>query len=289
MINKSYITLFIFFVTSISFAQKLAKSGDFYRLKNIIPVEGRQGIAADDEFYYVSSSTALYKYTKDGELVGENKNPFKHISKEVNHLGDIDVNQGEIITGVEHFDAGKVKNIQIAIYNTNDLSFKKAIEFKDMEQPEVAGVTVDKEKNIAWMVDWTEGYYIYKYDLETEEYLGKVHLQPSPQWQQGAFFIEGGELLITADDGDADLEEPDNIYITNLSNTNKTTAEVYKFREMNEFERTGEIEGISIDPITHDLLVLNNRGAIIKKGMPSGFYPDYEEEIHEVYVFERLK
>ena len=38
--------------------------GAEYRLKRVIPVEGRQGIAADSAYYYVSGSTALYKYDK---------------------------------------------------------------------------------------------------------------------------------------------------------------------------------------------------------------------------------
>ena len=33
--------------------------GSEYRLKRVIPVEGRQGVAADSNFYYVSGSTAL--------------------------------------------------------------------------------------------------------------------------------------------------------------------------------------------------------------------------------------
>ena len=40
--------------------------GSEYRLKRVIPVEGRQGVAADSNFYYVSGSTALYKYDKQG-------------------------------------------------------------------------------------------------------------------------------------------------------------------------------------------------------------------------------
>ena len=33
-------------------------------------------------------------------------------------------------------------------------------------------------------------------------------------------------------------------------------------------------------------LVLYNRGAKIIQGMPSGFYDGYDEEIHEVFVYE---
>ena len=43
------------------------------------------------------------------------------------------------------------------------------------------------------------------------------------------------------------------------------------------------------DPATDDLLVLANRGARIVLGMPRGFYPGYDGEVHEVYVFEKVK
>lgn len=267
-------------------AQNLAQRGEFYKLKKVIEVAGRQGIAIDNDYYYVSSSVGLYKYTKDGELVTKNEKPFVGFAKEVNHFGDIDIHNGELITGVEWFDSGNVRNIQIAIYDAKDLSYKYSIDFGEIEQPEVCGITIDRKNNIAWMGDWTLGDYIYKYDLNTKKYLGKVHLQPSPQWQQGAYYVDG-KLLITADDGDADLNEPDNIYIADVSNPTHTAVDVVKFRPMTEFKKAGEIEGLSIDPTNDDLVVLNNRGAIIKMGMPKGFYPGYTTEIHELYIYER--
>lgn len=269
-------------------AQKLAKSGSDYKLKKVIPVEGRQGIAIDKDYYYVSSSTALFKYDKEGKLLLKNDKPFTNFEKEVNHFGDIDVYNGEIYTGVEWFDFGNVRNIQIAVYDAKTLAYKYSIDFGEIEQPEVSGITIDKKNNIAWMSDWTLGWYVYKYDLKNKKYLGKVHLQPSPQWQQGVFYVDG-KLLITADDGDSDLNEPDNIYIADVSNPDKTTTDVTMYRPIPEFKRAGEIEGLSIDPTNDDLVILNNRGAIIKMGMPSGFYEGYDKEIHELYIFEKTK
>lgn len=269
-------------------AQQLAPSGSDYRLKKVIPVEGRQGIAIDENYYYVSSSTALFKYDKNGALITKNETPFKSFTKEVNHFGDIDVHNGEIITGVEWFESGNVRNIQIAVYDANTLNYKYSIDFGEIEQPEVSGITIDRKNNIAWMTDWTSGWYIYKYDLNTRKYLGKVHLQPVPQWQQGIYFVDG-KVLITADDGDSDLNEPDNIYIADVSDPNQTRTTVTLYRAIPEFTRAGEIEGLSIDPSNNDLVILNNRGAIIKMGMPSGFYPGYDREIHELYIFERIR
>ena len=54
--------------------------GSEYRLKRVIPVEGRQGVAADSNFYYVSGSTALYKYDKQGRLAAKNERPFEGLA-----------------------------------------------------------------------------------------------------------------------------------------------------------------------------------------------------------------
>jgi hypothetical protein len=51
------------------------------------------------------------------------------------------------------------------------------------------------------------------------------------------------------------------------------------------FRDVGEIEGIDFDPVSEEMLVLSNRGKRIIRGMPTGLYPGYEREIHEVYVY----
>ena len=63
--------------------------GSEYRLKRVIPVEGRQGVAADSNFYYVSGSTALYKYDKQGRLAAKNERPFEGLPGQylVQHCG----------------------------------------------------------------------------------------------------------------------------------------------------------------------------------------------------------
>lgn len=88
----------------------------------------------------------------------------------------------------------------------------------------------------------------------------------------------GGRMLISADDGDADLDEPDNLYVADLRD-GKSYATVLPFRSMADFRRPGEIEGLAVDPATDDLLVLANRGARIVLGMPRGFYPGYDGEV----------
>lgn len=79
--------------TSACFAQHI---GTEYRLKKVIPVDGRQGIAIDNDYYYVSDTRALYKYDKQGNLIMKNDAPFHH-PELANHFGDIDIFKGKSI------------------------------------------------------------------------------------------------------------------------------------------------------------------------------------------------
>ena len=262
--------------------------GEEYRLRRVIPVEGRQGIAADSAYYYVLGSTVLYKYDKQGRLVACNDRPFEGLPLAANHIGDIDVWNGEIYAGIETFEDGRGEHIQVAVYDAETLLWKRSIAWEPASgQVEVCGLAVDRDGGMVWMADWVDGRYVYGYDLATGKYVRKVHLRPVPQWQQGIFMVDG-RMLISADDGDADLDEPDNLHIADLRD-GKSYAAVLPWRMMTDFRRAGEIEGLAIDPATDELLVLSNRGSRIVLGMVRGFYPGYDRELHELYVYERVK
>lgn len=281
-----FLMIMLFSQISVFSAPTLGKE---YKLSKVIEVEGRQGIAVDENYYYVSSSTELFKYDKEGNLVQKNSAPFGKLEKEANHFGDIDVWNGEIYTGIEIFEFGTSKNIQVAVYDAETLEYKYSIPWNaDSGQVEVCGLTVDRDKNTVWMADWTKGRYLYRYDLKTKKYSGKIHLRPDPQYTQGIFCIDG-KILISADDGDADFDESDNIYICDVSDYKKSATYVTLFREMKDFNRAGEIEGLAIDPVTSDLLVLANRGTKVDRGMPVGFYDGYTKEIHELYIYKKIK
>ena len=257
---------------------------DGYRLLRILEVAGRQGIATDGERYFNSGSTALYVYSKEGELLAENDEPFVDLVKPANHIGDISVHDGELFAGIEWFDDGRGTDIQIAIYDAETLQFKRSVDWSpDSGQVEVSALAVDAESGLVWMTDWVDGTYVYRYDLATETYAGKLHLRPVPQWQQGIAAFEGS-LYITADDGDAESDEADNLWRV-PAETGATAAYVTHEKVFTEFRRAGEIEGIDFDRAAGEMLVLANRGKRIVLGMPKGLYPGYECEIHEVYVY----
>lgn len=258
--------------------------GDEYSLGYTIEVAGRQGVASDGKYLYVSSSTALYKYTRYGILEASNENPFTSLELEANHFGDIDVYDGNIYTGIETFIDGVGKNIQVAVYDAETLEYKYSIPWNaESGQVEVCGLAVDRDNNRVWMADWVQGHELYCYDLETGEYVGKTTLDPAPRLQQG-IFCKDGQILISSDDGDADNDEPDHIYC--CTPVIGDTVKVEMWREMGDFERAGEIEGITMDPTNDDFIVLSNRGSRIVLGMVKGFYEGYESEIHELYVYQ---
>ena len=263
---------------------------DGWTLARVMEVGGRQGIASDGEYYYVSGSTALYKYRKDGELVRSDIDPFRSLELSANHIGDIDVYNGEIYAGIETFIDGVGQNIQVAVYDAETLEWKRSIPWNPASgQVEVCGLAVDKEHGRVWMADWVQGTHLYCYDLKTGEYVGKVALDPAPGLQQG-IVCKGGSIIISCDDGDAEKNLPDNLYVCEIypSGSSVLPEQVRPelYRTMSDFRRTGEIEGLSIDPLTGELIVLANRGARIILGMPKGFYPGYDREIHELYIYE---
>ena len=241
-------------------------------------------MATDGERYYVSGSAALFVYSKKGELLLENKEPFKSLAKKANHIGDISVLGGEIYAGIEWFEDGRGQNIQIAVYDAETLAYKRSIDWNpESGQVEVSAIAVDAANDAIWMTDWVSGSYIYRHSLSTGAYAGKLHLRPVPQWQQGIAAF-GGQLYVTADDGDAEEGEDDNLWRVKAE-TEASAAYVVHEKAFTEFRRQGEIEGIDFDARAREMLVLANRGKRIVLGMPKGLYPGYDREISEIYVY----
>ena len=256
-----------------------------YKLLRVFEVKGRQGVASDGASYFVSGNTSLYRYSETGELLASNENALEGLPLAANHIGDISVYQGEIYAGIEWFEDGQGKNIQVAIFDAKDLSYKRAVPWEPASgQVEVSGVAVDPLRSSIWMTDWVNGRYLYRYDLETGAYSGKSHLRSPPQWQQGIAALVD-YLYMTADDGDAEDGEVDNIWRVSAVSQD-TAAYVTHEHALHELRQVGEIEGITFDQAAGEMLVLANRGKRIILGMPQGLYPGYDREIHELYIYQ---
>lgn len=262
-----------------------------YQLNGVQEVTGRQGITTDGEYYYVSGSTTLVKYDSNWNEVARNEKPFEEgYSLEVNHIGDIDVYNGELYLGVEYFMDGVGTNIQIAIYDTETLTLKRTFPFDESTgQLECSGITVNPDDNVVTMCSWVgeeSGRYLYEYDLTTGAFQRKIHLQCPPQWVQGVLYYDGSYYL-TADDGTADEKEADHLYRVDINDG--TSATVVLERTFDDVIFQGEIEGLAINPKTNQFLLLYNRGSQIVLGMVKGFYPGYTREITEVFIYDMSK
>ena len=66
----------------------------------------------------------------------------------------------------------------------------------------------------------------------------------------------------------------------------KTSANVVLERTFDDVILQGEIEGLTFNKETKQFLLVYNRGARIILGMPKGFYEGYDEEIHEVFIYD---
>lgn len=259
-----------------------------YVLNRSVEVNGRQGVCYENGYYWVSGSKSLAKYDKDWNLVSENKEPFEGYEIEVNHIGDIDVYNNELYIGAEYFMDGVGTNIQIAVYDGDTLKLKRTFPFESSSgQLECSGIAVDPDSRTVWMCSWVgeeSGKYLYKYDLDTGAYLGKVEMKAPPKWLQGIAYYEGS-FYLSSDDGDADNDEPDHIYKTTILD-DATECVLYEEKAFDDVIRQGEIEGLTFDKEKQQLLLLYNRGARIILGMPSGFYEGYDHEISEVFIYD---
>jgi hypothetical protein len=255
-----------------------------FELLRVIEVQGRQGVATDGDAYFVSGSQALYVYDKQGRLLAGNETPFAGMEAEANHIGDISVHDGELYAGIEQFLFGKAQDIRIAVYDASSLAYKRAISWSPASgQVEVSAVAVDTDNDTIWMTDWTNGAELYHYSLSTGEYTGTMHLNPAPSAPQG-ITVHAGYLYITADDGDAETEEADGLWQVPADPLAQSGKPV-RIKTFTEFRRAGEVEGLDFDQQAGEMVVLSNRGKRIVQGMPTGLYPGYDREIHELYVY----
>lgn len=260
-----------------------------YTLSGVHEAAGRQGVCAEDGYYWVSGSATLTKYDSDWNVVAENNEPLKGYKWKVNHIGDIDVYQNDLFLGVELFVEGEASNIQVAIYDGDTLEKKWVFPLHaETGQIECSGIAIDPDSDTVYLSAWGNdeaGSCLYMYDLTSGDFKGTLEMEPAPKWIQGVT-CHDGQLYITCDDGDAESGEPDSLYRLDVDEDRSKATVVFEYA-LTDVTEQGEIEGLNVDKESGQMLILYNRGAIIRDGHIAGFREGYTEEVHEVFVYER--
>ena len=259
-----------------------------YVRTEVVDVGGRQGVCTDGEHYWVSGSGVLIKYDRDWNELAVNKKPLGDFEEKVNHIGDLDVYKDELYIVAEYFANGLGDNIQIAVYDADTLEFKRFLSFApESGQQECSGIAVNPDTGTLWLCSWAardSSSYLYRYDLSSGTYQGKVEMVTPPQMIQGIAYYDGS-FYMTADDGDAEANAPDHLFRTTIE-YGKDTCVVVPEKTFDDVTRQGEIEGLSFDKKNRQLLVLYNRGLRITDGRSRGYYDGYRNEISEVFVYD---
>ena len=81
---------------------------------------------------------------------------------------------------------GVETNIQVAVYDGDDLTLKRVFPFSDdTGQLECSGIAVDPDSGTVYMSSWIDdgsSDCLYMYDLETGGFKGKLYMDPVPKW-----------------------------------------------------------------------------------------------------------
>ena len=232
-----------------------------------------------------SGSRQLDRLSRDGAVRASNADPFVGWLAEGNHLGDIDVVDDVVYAPAERFAELRGHAMHVARFRADTLAFIGALPLDPAsDQEEVSGVAVDAAAGWFWLSDWRRSDRLYRYNLADGKLIAVLVLDPPLKWIQGVA-IDGDQLLVSADDGDAERAEHDHVWRvkTPLAARSEVTPEL----ALTQVERTGEIEGLSLCDGGSRLVVDHNRGKRILDGHSVGLYPGYEREISEVYVYRR--
>jgi hypothetical protein len=87
------------------------------------------------------------------------------------HIGDIDIIDGIIYSGIEGKKAGQ--NALLAKWNSTDLSF---ITFSTTDTDSLPWVAVEPKTKIIYSAYWNDRYAFQMFDIETFEHIGEFRI-----------------------------------------------------------------------------------------------------------------
>lgn len=160
----------------------------FERVSDSPDLGVHQGVAFDGEYYYVSDTNGLKKYTQNWMLVAENLDPCGDVGGGVNHVGDIHVQDGILYAPIEFFSGPSTFNYQkIAKFNSDDLTFISATDVS-AQAHECSSLCINPRDGLLYVTSYTDGSKLWKYNPNTLAYVGTLNLSSTINELQGITF-----------------------------------------------------------------------------------------------------
>ncbi|MDR0825721.1 MAG: hypothetical protein LBM72_00470 [Mycoplasmataceae bacterium] len=269
---KTQIKLIFPIVTGalVAFPFMSACSSHAYKIHKIVRVAGCQGVASTKNYYYNSNNDTIHRYNLNWEHNSEIDNIYQYFQdpQANHHIGDLEVYNGKIYAVGENFDGTKGTNIKMGIFNANTLVFETTEDLYPDEHGlcEISGVTVVPKTNSIWVSSWYDGpdsdsgHYLYEYSLSDYSFKRKVETKPYAKRIQGIKYYDG-YIWATCDDGSNkkdDGDTVDHLYRIDVSNQTSQSAPAKLVHTFEELPHTNELEGITFDYNTKEMMVMQN-------------------------------
>ncbi|MCK1583261.1 hypothetical protein IVB03_27785 [Bradyrhizobium sp. 168] len=139
-----------------------------------------QGWCTDASFYYVATTSALYKRAvADWSISASNLTPFASVPGSSNHTGDIDIYNGNLYVPSCSWSGscgGSNTNSRINLFSATDLSFVSSTAISEV----LAGLAIDSVRGLIYGVDYCDPTVCHVYDLVTRIKLRTITLPSIP-------------------------------------------------------------------------------------------------------------
>lgn len=172
-----------------------AATDSFTEIAESPTLRSHQGYTTNGTEHYSFDTGYVCKWDHSWALIGKNQSPFTQLPPEVNHLGDGDYhgpgNEIHVPVVLWNTTADNGSPV-VAVYDADDLSYKRHCALDSGAGGGASGIWVDDENDVAWVSDFLDSETpLYKYDLAGYSLLDTLSASSTVPQVQGVFFRNG--------------------------------------------------------------------------------------------------
>lgn len=172
-----------------------AATDTFTKVDESPNLRAHQGYTTDGTTHFSFDTKQIYAWNDAWDLVGKNLSALAHLPDDLNHLGDADyyAPANELHTAVVYWNTRTDSHSpHVAVYDADDLSYKRHYALDAGASGGASGAWVDDENGVAWVSDFLDPETpVYKYDLEDYSLLDSLASSAGVPDVQGVFYRDG--------------------------------------------------------------------------------------------------